>query len=72
MPDAIRFSQAMPFSAVWIRSVSYTHLDVYKRQLEARSRAVVDAVATAAAGLDLTPAQVALLWVCLLYTSRCV
>lgn len=31
--------------------------------LEARSRAVVDAVATAAAGLDLTPAQVALLWV---------
>lgn len=31
--------------------------------LEARSRAVVDAVATAADGLDLTPAQVALLWV---------
>lgn len=31
--------------------------------LEARSRAVVDAVATAANGLDLTPAQVALLWV---------
>ena len=31
--------------------------------LEARSRAVVDAVAVAADGLDLTPAQVALLWV---------
>ena len=31
--------------------------------LEARSRAVVDAVATAADGLDLTPGQVALLWV---------
>jgi len=31
--------------------------------LETRSRAVVDAVATAAAGLDLTPGQVALLWV---------
>ncbi|MFT4109627.1 aldo/keto reductase [Propionicimonas sp.] len=31
--------------------------------LEPRSRAVVDAVATAADGLDLTPAQVALLWV---------
>lgn len=31
--------------------------------LEARSRAVVDAVAVAADGLDLAPAQVALLWV---------
>ena len=31
--------------------------------LEPRSRAVVDAVATAADGLDLTPGQVALLWV---------
>ncbi|MFN8137027.1 MAG: aldo/keto reductase [Propionicimonas sp.] len=31
--------------------------------LETRSRAVVDAVTTAAAGLDLTPGQVALLWV---------
>ncbi len=31
--------------------------------LEARSRSVVDAVAVAADGLDLTPAQVALLWV---------
>jgi aryl-alcohol dehydrogenase-like predicted oxidoreductase len=31
--------------------------------LETRSRAVVDAVATAADGLDLTPGQVALLWV---------
>jgi aryl-alcohol dehydrogenase-like predicted oxidoreductase len=31
--------------------------------LEARSRAVVDAVAVAADGLDLSPAQVALLWV---------
>jgi len=31
--------------------------------LEARSRAVVDAVTTAADGLDLTPGQVALLWV---------
>ena len=31
--------------------------------LEARSRTVVDAVATAADGLDLTPGQVALLWV---------
>lgn len=31
--------------------------------LEARSRAVVDAVATAADGLDLTPGQVALVWV---------
>lgn len=31
--------------------------------LEPRSRAVVDAVATAADGLDLSPAQVALLWV---------
>jgi len=31
--------------------------------LEARSRAVVEAVATAAHGLDLEPAQVALLWV---------
>lgn len=31
--------------------------------LEQRSRTVVDAVATAADGLDLTPAQVALLWV---------
>ncbi len=31
--------------------------------LEARSRAVVDAVATAADGLDLAPGQVALLWV---------
>ncbi|MCA0296830.1 MAG: aldo/keto reductase [Actinobacteria bacterium] len=31
--------------------------------LEPRSRTVVDAVATAADGLDLTPAQVALLWV---------
>ena len=31
--------------------------------LEARSRAVVDAVAVAADGLDLLPAQVALLWV---------
>jgi aryl-alcohol dehydrogenase-like predicted oxidoreductase len=31
--------------------------------LEARSRAVVDAVVTAADGLDLTPGQVALLWV---------
>lgn len=31
--------------------------------LEPRSRVVVDAVATAADGLDLTPAQVALLWV---------
>ncbi|HOC12603.1 MAG TPA: aldo/keto reductase [Propionicimonas sp.] len=31
--------------------------------LEARSRSVTDAVCTASAGLDLTPAQVALLWV---------
>jgi aryl-alcohol dehydrogenase-like predicted oxidoreductase len=31
--------------------------------LEPRSRAVVDAVTTAADGLDLTPGQVALLWV---------
>jgi len=31
--------------------------------LEARSRAVVDAVAVAADGLDLSPAQVALMWV---------
>ncbi len=31
--------------------------------LEARSRAVVDAVATAADGLDLAPGQVALMWV---------
>jgi aryl-alcohol dehydrogenase-like predicted oxidoreductase len=31
--------------------------------LEPRSRTVVDAVATAADGLDLEPAQIALLWV---------
>jgi len=31
--------------------------------LDTRSKSVVEAVATAADGLDLTPAQVALLWV---------
>ena len=64
-------------------SVSYTHLDVYKRQVMASVKEAADkgvdrdALAILVANKDIAVVdgnQVVLrrVWICLLYTSRCV
>ena len=69
----------MLISMIWPATVSYTHLDVYKRQVKSSARAGYDAARAAmGAGLD----EVILInergevcdgsITCLLYTSRCV
>ena len=62
-----------------MQSVSYTHLDVYKRQFPPRARAFPDApspppevVDRAAPAPELEPGRERPLEICLLYTSRCV
>ena len=50
-----------------LRAVSYTHLDVYKRQIGQFSSAICKD-----AGYQMIGTQIDLFCNCLLYTSRCV
>ena len=52
--------------------VSYTHLDVYKRQSQSSSRAIWDSASSAAVGKGIPKGGANYPITCLLYTSRCV
>ena len=54
--------------------VSYTHLDVYKRQIQriARGKVVGVQIADDCLGFDFQQTAEVFRHVCLLYTSRCV
>ena len=80
----------LEFEPEAISAVSYTHLDVYKRQLLHVPFAIADATALTEAGYvgedvenillrllqnadyDIERAERGIIYVCLLYTSRCV
>ena len=54
------------------RPVSYTHLDVYKRQILMRGQIPVQEAPAEAPEAPQAPRQVEVRQACLLYTSRCV
>ena len=56
---------------IWLGTVSYTHLDVYKRQL---GGSIDELFYWKKLAVDNTPTfgTSGILWACLLYTSRCV
>ena len=60
-------------SVLWPRSVSYTHLDVYKRQFTNMSRRVASSTSPPATASSMVPLEAVIrASACLLYTSRCV
>ena len=60
------------FSALTINAVSYTHLDVYKRQAMMFAFSSASSVGTLPRNLECSEKLGAKREVCLLYTSRCV
>ena len=64
----------MQYSSYGCKSVSYTHLDVYKRQEQLKAAndiGAVDGKSTVTAGTAAADGTVEF-DICLLYTSRCV